>query len=92
MHPPLTLSKHPLCRQNVQNLQKCHAGNPWYEKWFLGKCNREKWELDECLKRQKIFKARENKEKGEKYKERLKERQQQHAFEKKKNQKKKRNE
>jgi phosphopantothenoylcysteine decarboxylase/COX assembly protein 2 len=65
----------------VQNLQKCHNTNPWYEKWFLGKCNREKWELDECLKLQKIFKARENKEKGEKYKERLKERQ---LFEKKK--------
>ncbi|CAL6327923.1 unnamed protein product [Bathycoccus prasinos] len=66
MHPPLTLSKHPLCRQNVQNLQKCHSANPWYEKWFLGKCNREKWELDECLKLQKIFKAQRNKEKGEK--------------------------
>ncbi|CAL6322003.1 unnamed protein product [Bathycoccus prasinos] len=74
MHPPLTLSKHPLCRQNVQNLQSCHTTNPWYEKWFLGKCNREKWELDECLKLQKIFKAKRNKEKGEKYKERLKER------------------
>ncbi|CAL6334561.1 unnamed protein product [Bathycoccus prasinos] len=81
MHPPLTLSKHPLCRQNVQNLQKCHSANPWYEKWFLGRCNREKWELDECLKLQKIFKAQRNKEKGEKYKERLRERQ---LFEKKK--------
>lgn len=78
MHPPLTLSKHPLCRQNVQNLQTCHTTNPWYEKWFLGKCNQEKWELDECLKLQKIFKAKRNKEKGEKYKERLKER---HLFE-----------
>jgi len=73
MHPPLTLSKHPLCAELVQKLKRCHEVQPWYKKW-TGICNQQKWELDKCLKAQKLFKAKINRERGEKYKDRLKRR------------------
>ena len=76
MHPPLkSLSKnHPLCRDSVLDLLACHETQPWYKKWFTGACNEEKWTLDTCLKAQKIFKAKENKKKGDERKERLRKR------------------
>jgi len=74
MHPPLkSLSKHPLCRDLVLDLLACHETEPWYKKW-TGACNEEKWTLDTCLKAQKIFKAKENKKKGDERKERLRKR------------------
>jgi len=52
MHPPLTLDKHPICREAVIALKRCHAENALGK--FLGKCNEEKWTLDACLKEQKL--------------------------------------
>ena len=69
MHPPLTLENHPLCREVVIALKVCHRENPWSRSF--GACNEQKWALDECLKKQKLFKFRENNKKATAEKERL---------------------
>lgn len=69
MHPPLTLENHPLCKDVVIALKRCHRDNPWARAW--GACNEQKWALDECLKKQKLFKFRENNKKATAEKERL---------------------
>ena len=48
MHPPLTLSKHPLCVEAIAALQACHEAHPWAK--LLGACNDQKWALDDCFK------------------------------------------
>ena len=48
MHPPLTLSKHPLCVEAIAALQACHAAHPWAK--LAGACNDQKWALDDCFK------------------------------------------
>lgn len=58
MHPPLTLDKHPLCRDEVIALTTCHDGGPL--KRLFGACNEEKWALDACLRAQKLHKSRKN--------------------------------
>lgn len=72
MHPPLTLENHPLCRDVVIALKVCHRENPWARSF--GVCNEQKWQLDACLKKQKLFKFRENNKKALAEKERLRQR------------------
>ena len=72
MHPPLTLENHPLCKDVVIALKRCHRDNPWARAW--GACNEQKWALDDCLKKQKLFKARANAEKGREERDRLRRR------------------
>lgn len=69
MHPPLTLDKHPLCREKVIALTTCHREKALTK--FIGACNDEKWALDACLRAQKLHKARKNQEKARASKERL---------------------
>lgn len=72
MHPPLTLDKHPLCRDEVIALTTCHESGPL--KRFFGACNDEKWALDACLRAQKLHKSRKNQELARASKERLRQR------------------
>ena len=69
MHPPLTLENHPLCRDAVIALKRCHRDNPWSRSF--GVCNEQKAVLDACLKKQKLLKFRINNEKAKAEKERL---------------------
>lgn len=73
MHPPLTLENHPLCRDVVIALKRCHRDASWWGRSF-GACNEQKWALDQCLKKQKLFKARANAEKGREERDRLRRR------------------
>ena len=73
MHPPLTLANHPLCRDVVIALKRCHRDASWWGRSF-GACNEQKWALDQCLKKQKLFKARANAEKGREERDRLRRR------------------
>lgn len=70
MHPPLTLDNHPLCRDAVIALKRCHRDNPWARTW--GACNEQKDALDACLRKQKLYKFRLNNAKAQASKERLK--------------------
>ena len=70
MHPPLTLENHPLCRDVVIALKRCHRDASWWGRSF-GACNEQKWALDSCLKKQKLYKFRENNRKATAEKERL---------------------
>ena len=72
MHPPLTLENHPLCRDVVIARKVCHRENPWSRSF--GACNEQKWALDQWLRKQKIFKARGNAEKGREERDRLRRR------------------
>ena len=73
MHPPLTLENHPLCRDIVIALKRCHRDASWWGRSF-GACNEQKWALDQCLKKQKLFKARANAEKAREERDRLRRR------------------
>ena len=73
MHPPLTLENHPLCRDVVIALKRCHRDASWWGRSF-GACNEQKWALDQCLKKQKLFKARANAEKAREERDRLRRR------------------
>ncbi|CCI10540.1 unnamed protein product [Albugo candida] len=57
MHPPLD-RPHPLCQKVIQNLKKCHADNP--RRKFIGACNEAKRALDECFRKEKEEKRRQN--------------------------------
>jgi hypothetical protein len=47
MHPNLALHKHPLCKEVIEALNRCHSEH--YIAKFWGACNREKADLDVCL-------------------------------------------
>ena len=72
MHPPLTLDNHPICRERVLALKRCHG--EYVLGKFIGACNEEKWALDACLKEQKLWKSRKNQELARASKERLRKR------------------
>lgn len=59
MHPPLHISKHPHCKNQIESLIKCHEDNPIAKFW--GVCNKQKWALDLCLREQKNIKRLANK-------------------------------
>lgn len=47
MHPVLNLDEHPICRDVILALHKCHRERSWAK--FLGACNEHKYNLDKCL-------------------------------------------
>ncbi|KQJ99917.1 hypothetical protein BRADI_3g46020v3 [Brachypodium distachyon] len=65
MHPPLTLHRHPMCRE----FQKCHLDNPL--KKFFGECIELKVKLDRCFRQEKALKRKANFDESKKFKEQL---------------------
>ena len=49
MHPPLD-RPHPDCQDAIEALRKCHSEN---SKVFFWRCNKFKYELDNCFKLEK---------------------------------------
>lgn len=47
MHPSLALHLHPLCKDAILALEKCHKENQYAKFW--GACNEVRRELDKCL-------------------------------------------
>ncbi|XP_062084192.1 uncharacterized protein LOC133790546 [Humulus lupulus] len=74
MHPPLTLHKHPMCAEIIEQFQQCHLDHPYGK--FFGECTDLKIKLDRCFRQEKALKRKENFEQSKKLKERL------HAFRK----------
>lgn len=62
MHPPLTVSAHPLCVAEIAELLGCHTDRPLAK--FAGVCNAHKDALDACFRREKAVKRRVNYEKA----------------------------
>ncbi len=58
MHPPL-FKPHPLCKQEVEDLVRCHTDRPYMK--FLGVCNDAKSALDLCFREEKNLRRRLNK-------------------------------
>ncbi|ESW18959.1 hypothetical protein PHAVU_006G085400 [Phaseolus vulgaris] len=48
MHPPLTLHKHPMCTEIIEQFQKCHVEHPIGK--FFGECTDLKIKLDRCFR------------------------------------------
>ncbi|XP_059313498.1 COX assembly mitochondrial protein 1 [Lycium barbarum] len=69
MHPPLTLHRHPLCADIIEEFQKCHTDHPLGK--FLGQCTDLKIKLDRCFRQEKAIKRKANFEQSKKLKERL---------------------
>ncbi|XP_043718880.1 COX assembly mitochondrial protein 2 homolog [Telopea speciosissima] len=69
MHPPLTLHRHPMCAEIIEQFQKCHVDHPVLK--FLGECTELKIKLDRCFREEKALKRKENFEQSQKLKERL---------------------
>ncbi|WMV12334.1 hypothetical protein MTR67_005719 [Solanum verrucosum] len=55
MHPPLTLHRHPLCADIIEEFQKCHTDHPLGK--FLGQCTELKVKLDRCFRQEVRFLA-----------------------------------
>ena len=58
MHPPL-FKPHPLCKQEVEDLVRCHAERPYLK--FVGACNDAKSALDMCFREEKKLRQKLNK-------------------------------
>jgi COX assembly protein 2 len=58
MHPPL-FQPHPLCKQEVEDLVRCHSENPYLK--FVGVCNDAKSSLDMCFREEKVMRRQLNK-------------------------------
>ncbi|KAK7819863.1 cox assembly mitochondrial protein 1, partial [Quercus suber] len=69
MHPPLTLHKHPMCAEIIEEFQKCHIDHPIGK--FFGECTNLKIKLDRCFREEKAIKRKANFEQSKKLKERL---------------------
>ncbi|CAK9134199.1 unnamed protein product [Ilex paraguariensis] len=69
MHPPLTLHRHPMCAQIIEQFQKCHLDHPIAK--FFGECTDLKLKLDRCFRQEKALKRKANFEESKKLKERL---------------------
>ncbi|OVA14654.1 Cytochrome c oxidase biogenesis protein Cmc1-like [Macleaya cordata] len=69
MHPPLTLHKHPMCAEIIEESQKCHIDHPVAK--FFGECTDLKIKLDLCFRQEKALKRKANFEESKKLKERL---------------------
>ncbi|KAM1166428.1 hypothetical protein ACFX13_026282 [Malus domestica] len=69
MHPPLTLHKHPMCAQIIEEFQKCHVDHPIAK--FFGECTDLKIQLDRCFQQEKAVKRKANFEQSKKLRERL---------------------
>jgi COX assembly protein 2 len=67
MHPPLYVSKHPHCKEQIEALIKCHKDHPVAKFW--GTCNEQKWALDRCFREEKKLKILENRKRKEKLEE-----------------------
>ncbi|XP_074276644.1 COX assembly mitochondrial protein 1-like [Silene latifolia] len=67
MHPPLTLHKHPMCAEIIEDFQKCHAEYPYGK--FFGSCTELKIKLDRCFRQEKAAKRKANFEESKKRKE-----------------------
>ncbi|KAF7009802.1 hypothetical protein CFC21_024299 [Triticum aestivum] len=63
MHPHLTLHRHPMCAEIIEEFQKCHVDHPI--KKFFGECTDLKIKLDRCFRQEANF------EESKKFKERL---------------------
>ncbi|XP_028079942.1 COX assembly mitochondrial protein 2 homolog isoform X1 [Camellia sinensis] len=69
MHPPLTLHRHPMCAEIIEQFQKCHLDHPIGK--FFGECTDLKIKLDHCFRQEKALKRKANFEESKKLKERL---------------------
>ncbi|KAL6899754.1 hypothetical protein ACP4OV_006412 [Aristida adscensionis] len=69
MHPPLTLHRHPMCAEIIEDFQKCHLDHP--VKKFFGECTDLKIKLDRCFRQEKALKRKANFEESKKFKEQL---------------------
>ncbi|XP_042480412.1 COX assembly mitochondrial protein 2 homolog [Macadamia integrifolia] len=69
MHPPLTLHRHPMCAEIIEQFQRCHVDHPVLK--FFGECTELKVKLDRCFREEKALKRKENFEQSQKLKERL---------------------
>lgn len=69
MHPPLTLHKHPMCAEIIEDFRKCHVDHPIGK--FFGECTDLKIKLDRCFRQEKAVKRKVNFEESKKLKERL---------------------
>uniref|UniRef100_A0A453C261 COX assembly mitochondrial protein n=3 Tax=Aegilops tauschii subsp. strangulata TaxID=200361 RepID=A0A453C261_AEGTS len=69
MHPHLTLHRHPMCAEIIEEFQKCHVDHPI--KKFFGECTDLKIKLDRCFRQEKAVKRKANFEESMKFKERL---------------------
>ncbi|KAB2007047.1 hypothetical protein ERO13_D10G000200v2 [Gossypium hirsutum] len=69
MHPPLTLHRHPMCAEVIEEFQKCHLEHPITK--FFGECTELKIKLDRCFRQEKALKRKANFEQSKKLKERL---------------------
>ncbi|KAI5673442.1 hypothetical protein M9H77_13806 [Catharanthus roseus] len=77
MHPPLTLHRHPMCAEIIQEFQKCHLDHPIGK--FFGQCTDLKIKLDHCFRQEKAEKRKANFEQSKKMKERLQAHRQEYA-------------
>ncbi|XP_065871759.1 uncharacterized protein [Euphorbia lathyris] len=69
MHPPLTLHRHPMCVEIIEEFQKCHLDHPIGK--FFGKCTDLKIKLDRCFREEKAVNRKANFEQSKKRKEML---------------------
>ncbi|XP_052477933.1 uncharacterized protein LOC105776025 [Gossypium raimondii] len=69
IHPPLTLHRHPMCAEVIEEFQKCHLEHPITK--FFGECTELKIKLDRCFRQEKALKRKANFEQSKKLKERL---------------------
>ncbi|XP_044325047.1 COX assembly mitochondrial protein 2 homolog isoform X2 [Triticum aestivum] len=53
MHPHLTLHRHPMCAEIIEEFQKCHVDHPI--KKFFGECTDLKIKLDRCFRQEVPF-------------------------------------
>ncbi|KAJ4846929.1 hypothetical protein Tsubulata_010330 [Turnera subulata] len=58
MHPPLTLHRHPMCAQIIEEFQRCHLDHPLGK--FFGNCTDLKIKLDRCFREEKAVKRKAN--------------------------------
>ncbi|KAK9788163.1 hypothetical protein WJX73_005884 [Symbiochloris irregularis] len=72
MHPPLHTDKHRHCVQQILALRLCHNERSIAKFW--GVCNQQKWDLDRCLREEKVINRAANHEVARKEQERFKER------------------
>ncbi|XP_054803977.1 uncharacterized protein LOC129307124 [Prosopis cineraria] len=69
MHPPLTLHKHPMCAEVIEQFQQCHIDHPYGK--FFGKCTDLKIKLDSCFRQEKALRRKANFERSKEFKQRL---------------------
>ncbi|PIM98467.1 hypothetical protein CDL12_29054 [Handroanthus impetiginosus] len=69
MHPPLTIHRHRMCAEIIEQFQKCHLDHPVGK--FFGECTDLKIKLDKCFCQEKAVKRKANFEESKKLKERL---------------------